>query len=181
MLTSALFAYRTMKQSTTGYTPFYLLYGRTATLPLEFTRPTYQILNPPSSQQYSDQLLQRTIFLQKNLRKAQENACTNIWTAQDSYKQKHDAQKGITLLPHFKIGDQVLHFQVEKATSMSRKLLPSFDGPYYIHQTYPNGTYKLRRPSGQKLKKLVHGNLLKKYNPPSKLQPFVEIIQWPKY
>jgi hypothetical protein len=169
-----------MTQSTTTFTPFYLLYGRTATLPLEFTRPTYQLVNKPDTQNLSTEILQRTTILQGKLKQAQETAQTNICTAQDLYKQQHDARSGNSLFPRFKIGDQVLRFRAEKATSMSHKLAPSFDGPYYIHQVNNNGTYKLRRPSGQKLKKLVHGNLLKLYKPPHKPQPFVEIIQWPK-
>ena len=36
MLPGVLFAYRTSVQKSTGFTPFYLMYGRQAKLPLEF-------------------------------------------------------------------------------------------------------------------------------------------------
>ena len=36
---ATLFAYRTKKHKTTGYTPFYLMYGRQATLPIELKIP----------------------------------------------------------------------------------------------------------------------------------------------
>ena len=39
-LPSALLAYRTMKHNTTQFEPFYLLYGRNATLPIESIYPT---------------------------------------------------------------------------------------------------------------------------------------------
>ena len=34
-ISSVLFAYRTMKHKSTGYSPFYLIYGRQAKLPVE--------------------------------------------------------------------------------------------------------------------------------------------------
>ena len=40
-LPSALFAYRTIRQNTTQYEPFYLTYGREATLPIELELVTY--------------------------------------------------------------------------------------------------------------------------------------------
>src|SRR6266498_4085553 len=36
-----LFAYRTLKHTTTKMEPFFLLYGRQATLPFEFSLPTF--------------------------------------------------------------------------------------------------------------------------------------------
>ena len=46
----ALFAYRTIRQNTTRYKPFYLTYGREATLPIELKIPAYLIkINPEIS------------------------------------------------------------------------------------------------------------------------------------
>ena len=42
-LPSALFAYRTMRQNTTRYEPFYLTYGRDAVLPIDLQLPVHQI------------------------------------------------------------------------------------------------------------------------------------------
>jgi len=38
VLPGVLFAYRTSKQSSTGFSPFFLLYGRTAKLPTEYSQ-----------------------------------------------------------------------------------------------------------------------------------------------
>ena len=46
LISPALFAYRTTKNRTTKFEPFYLLYGRTPTLPIELdivTWPTEDI------------------------------------------------------------------------------------------------------------------------------------------
>ena len=39
---AVLFAYRTKRHATTGYTPFQLVYGRQAILPIETTIPVEQ-------------------------------------------------------------------------------------------------------------------------------------------
>jgi len=181
MLTSALFAYRTMNQSTTGYTPFYLLYGREAMLPLEFSLPTHQLVaSTPKDNNPQSDLEARLLMLRGKLTEAQEKAQQKITWAQQIYKQRHDLQRDQKKIPKFKIGDQVLKLRVELGDAKRYKLEPSFDGPFYIHEVKPNGTYKLRRPSGRKLKQLTHGNLLKRYLSPLKPTPVVEVITWPK-
>ncbi|GBC00600.1 hypothetical protein RclHR1_03900017 [Rhizophagus clarus] len=42
LVDATLFAYRTKKHSTTGFTPFYLVYGRQATLPIDLKLPNIQ-------------------------------------------------------------------------------------------------------------------------------------------
>ncbi|GBC33783.2 putative integrase core domain protein [Rhizophagus irregularis DAOM 181602=DAOM 197198] len=75
-LPSALFAYRTMRQNMTRYEPFYLMYGREATIPIELQISS----QPDSSEQVED--LTATYFkrlyqiiepLEEDRRKAQQN------------------------------------------------------------------------------------------------------------
>jgi hypothetical protein len=178
LLTSVLFAYRTMQHSTTGYTPFYLLYGHEASLPLEFSKPTYS-LNSKNQVSENEWIRNRVTQLQQNLNQAQDRAQTRITQVQTLYKQWYDAKRRVPDVPRFRIGDQVLRHRVELGTAKKNKLEPQFDGPYYIHDSRPQGVYKLRLPSGQKLQKLIHGNQLKHYKPPLQPTPFVEIIKWP--
>ena len=56
-LPSALFAYRTMRQNTTRYEPFYLTYGRDVTLPIELDVPSY-----PSELDITDQTFEIEYF-----------------------------------------------------------------------------------------------------------------------
>jgi len=43
------------------------------------------------------------------------------------------------------------------------KLEPYWDGPYYVHNTFQNGTYRLRTLNGELLQAPAHGDRLKLY------------------
>ena len=177
LLSSATFAYRTAVHSTTRHTPFFLLHGREAKLPLEFALPGYQI---EDSQEDAENLVtKQTQHLENSLKQVQEQAQQKISLAQILYKQQYDRKRKVPETPRFKIGDQVLRARYELGTAKKNKLESQFEGPYYVHQAHPNGTYKLRKVDGQKLQKLIHDNHLKLYRSPPKPQPFVEILQWP--
>jgi hypothetical protein len=168
-----------MTHSTTGYTPFFLLYGREALLPLEFTLPTYPLNNtPPLNEQ--ECLKRRVINLEAKLKSAQEQAQRRITSAQEIYKEWYNRKLGAQPQAQYQIGDQVLKTRVHLTLALSNKLEPRLGGPFFVHQVGPSGTYKLRTPQGKVLQKLIHGNHLKKYLAPLKPQPFVEILQWPK-
>ena len=180
LVPTVTFAYRTMSQSTTKQTPFFLLYGREATLPLEFSLPTHNLRPEKRNSTEESQDLQQRVHLIKNrLQQAQDLAQQKIRTAQELYKQRHDNH--VQNVPRFQIGEQVLRHRAELINSKSVKLELKYEGPYYIHEVYPGGIYKLRRPSGKKLAKKIHGNHLKKYLPPQKPTPYVEVTQWPKH
>ena len=179
LLPSVLFAYRTMTQNTTGHTPFFPLDGRTALLSLEFTLPTYQL----GSTQPLDEAnwIQRQVeILNNKLKHAQEQAQRRITLVQEIYRNWYNKKLGAQPQANFQIGDQVLMTRVQLTLAPSNKLEPRLGGPFFVHQIGPAGTYKLRTPQGQVLKKLIHGNHLKKYLTPFRLEPFVEIIQWPR-
>ncbi|KAG9306179.1 hypothetical protein G9A89_016083 [Geosiphon pyriformis] len=56
----------TMKQDTTQATPFELVYGRTATLPVEIEVSTY-LIEPITEKNFKNTLLKRTYNLMKTL------------------------------------------------------------------------------------------------------------------
>lgn len=58
----------------------------------------------------------------------------------------------------FKIGDQVLMYELAKENVHSDKLKEKWKGPYYIHDYSIPGTYKLRTIDGKILKKLINTN-----------------------
>jgi len=174
LLSSAIFSYRTTPHSTTGYTPFFLMHGREAILPLEFTIPTHRF-TPSKPLDTQDWIKARLNILIGTLVQAQAQAQRRIELAQHSYKERHDKQNNAQPQAQFKIGDQVLKKRMELSPTTNNKLEPKMTGPYYIHESGPSGIYKLRTSAGRIIPKYIHGHHLKLYLPPIKPQPFVLI------
>jgi transposase InsO family protein len=154
-LNAALFAYRTNQNSTTKYTPFKLLYGREAILPMDLQGSENQ------SNEAMDSQLQRHIkFITEDFQNIRTNAQQNITKAQGKQKQYHD--QGIKL-EKFNIGDKVLLYESAKAKVHGDKFREKWTGPYYIHDINGSGAYKLRTMEDKILKRYINTDRLKKY------------------
>ena len=152
---ATLFAYRTKKHKTTGFTPFYLIYGRQATLPIELKIPGVE-----ETDAEQNPLLARLYHLIEQLENDRQVVRDRVFQEQLRQKERHD-QMGLS--EKLKIGDKVL---VEKSwlrTNFSAKLEDKWMGPYYIHNVLKDNVYKLRTLEGRLVKNLVHGNRLKLY------------------
>ena len=145
-----LFAYRTTKHNTTKFTPFFLVYGRKAKLPVDNLKlkDGYTLLN------WIDDLVEE-------LPMKRQKAKDEIAQVQQIQKDRHDAQ--IRSEKYFTIGQKVLYYIAAKEGQRSGKLQPNWKGPYYIYQVCANGSYKLRTMEGKVLKSAVNGSLLKAF------------------
>ncbi|GET66802.1 DDE-type integrase/transposase/recombinase [Rhizophagus irregularis DAOM 181602=DAOM 197198] len=159
-----LFAYRTSKNSSTKIEPFFLVYGRSAKLPID---------NDDNLCNNSDTLLKRVKHLIDDVPQIREEARVQINKSQQKQKDRHDAKlkKNIS----YQIGDKVLYFNAAKEKQWSGKLDPKWKGPFYIHQVLLNGSYKLRTLEGRVLITPVNGTLLKLYHDRQNWQPMVVI------
>jgi len=149
---SVLFAYRTTKHSTTKKTPFFMVYGREAILPLEdveegenfgkeaIIKRTYDLIN----------LVDERIKALENIEKSQE-----VQRKRFNNKIKEETK--------LNIGDKVLLKDAAKEKQYSGKLSQKWKGPFYIHDTFNNGAYKLRTLEGKVLKSPYNIKHLKKY------------------
>jgi len=63
----------------------------------------------------------------------------------------------------YEIGEKVLYYKASMDNQRTGKLDEKWKGPYHIHDTGPNGTYKLRDSRGKLSKSYINGNLLKLY------------------
>ncbi|KAG9300872.1 hypothetical protein G9A89_015328 [Geosiphon pyriformis] len=79
----------TMKQDTTQAIPFKLIYGRTATLPVEIEVSTYSTI-PITEENFKNTLLRRTYGLIETLENKQRRAADNIQKSQEKQKKRHD-------------------------------------------------------------------------------------------
>src|ERR1700743_1289594 len=149
------FAYRTNKQATTKETPFYLLYGREAKLPNEIIEERV-----PQPISVKDNELNRQfelIELQERRKETQER----ITEQQIKRKTKHDQK--VKKEETFRIGDKVLVKEAYKENQRSGKLSQNWKGPYYIHQVYGKGAYKIKTLDGKILKNTHNIRNLKRY------------------
>ncbi|XP_053385075.1 uncharacterized protein LOC128550298 [Mercenaria mercenaria] len=147
-----LFAYRTSKHLSTKQTPFYLVFGRQARLPVE--------LNVPQSEGDNDDydmLLQQRCESFVELSCNREGASMNIKTSQSKQKKYYDAAVH-SEDEVFKVGDQVLVHNTRKVTRKGGKLDVKWKGPYHITKASGKGTYFL-----QGLKTSVSGSRLAIY------------------
>jgi hypothetical protein len=106
-LNAALFAYRTVQNHTTKYTPFKLLYGCEAVLPMDL-QGTNQEINKSTE----ESLQQHIKYITEDLQNIRINAKENIGKAQDNQRKYHDQKvKSVK----FNIGDKVLLYKSAKA------------------------------------------------------------------
>jgi hypothetical protein len=162
-----LLAYRTKRHETTGFTPFYLMHGRQARLPVELMVES----SVSMEKDLPEALLERTFHIMDRLDRDLNKVRERVSEKQKSQKQRHD-DKGVS--PKLNIGDKVLVEQSQLRNNMSAKLESHWIGPYYIHNVLEQNVYKLRNMQGKLVKGVFHGNRLKIYHE-QQLQPMVLI------
>ena len=133
------------------------MYGRDATLPIEFVIPTLQAQLPEKDQQ--DDLLKR---VQRLTGKTDEDRLVvqdRIYKEQQKQKELHDSSLREI---KFKIGELVLLYKSHLREK--QKLEERWKGPYRIHEVLGNGAYKIRTLDEKILKTPVNSERLKRYH-----------------
>ena len=150
-----LLSYWVLRQHSSRFSPFQLVYGLPGRLPvdLEWELPG-PADNPRNIEERIGQILR---WLEPNRLQTTEN----IKQAQERQKRHHDDH--ITPRP-FEIGDKVLVRRSKLETSHSAKFDSMWDGPFYIHQVHRHGTYTLRPlDEWNPISGRFHGDRLKLY------------------
>ena len=149
---SVLFAYRTTKHNTTKKTPFFMVYGREAILPIE---------DFEKGENFGKEAIIKRTYDLINLVDERIKALDNIEQSQNQQKKRHDNK--IKEETKMEIGDKVLLKDAAKEKQYSGKLSSKWKGPYYIHEIIGKGAYKLRTLDGKVLKTSHNIKHLKKY------------------
>ena len=159
MLFPALWVYRTSVKTATGFTPFHLVFGEEAVLPIECEIPSLHLAVEllPDTQP----LEQRLIMLER----ASEDRRVALQTL-EATKKCTNAQYDWKFHPRtFHEGDLVLVYDQARDTLGHGKYDSLWMGPYIISKDLGKGTYLLKEFEGPILPNPHNALYLKRYYP----------------
>jgi hypothetical protein len=155
-LPCAEFAVNNAVKAATGYSPFYLNYGRHPRGPSTAVVDT----NLPACNEFVSGLQKALSLARDSLHSAQTRMKKNA----DTHRRELD----------FKVGDQVLlsSKNIRLRTAGTKKLLPKFLGPFTVLQKIGNLAYKLDLSTDMpKVHPVFHVSLLRPFTPGSNETP----------
>ncbi|CAJ2674684.1 unnamed protein product [Trifolium pratense] len=152
-LDNVLWAYRTTPHSTTGETPFRMVYGTEAVIPVEIGEPSRRTEQPLDEEQ-NDEALREELDLVEEIR---TGASLKEATLKQKIAARHDTK---VIKREFEVGSLVLR---RNADSQDGKLAPNWEGPYRVISKTENGAYYLEDLRGKKLPRPWNAQKLKQY------------------
>eukprot|EP00731_Ephydatia_muelleri_P000583 Em0001g583a len=143
-LPKVCFAYNTSVQTSTGYTPLYLMFGRQAKLPVDLM---YGMDNTPDVE-----LPEYVGNLKRTLQKAYEVAREHIGEKQQFQKELYN--QIVHGLP-FCVGDLVWLYSPAVTKGRSKKLHLPWDGPYRVIKRLSDANYCIQATMGRRRRLVV--------------------------
>ncbi|VDI60021.1 Hypothetical predicted protein [Mytilus galloprovincialis] len=142
---------------TTGYSPFYMMFGEEMRLPFDVA------LEPKDN--LSRDLKDYIAGFLANLKIAHTIAKERDQQQKTKDKARHDLKSNI---PNFSVGDQVLLTNNKVPKGLSRKLHDKANGPYRIIELGPNYTYKIKHIENNTVhKSLINATNMRRYYDPN--------------
>ena len=164
-LPAVTFAYNTGRQETTGYSPFYLLYGRQPRLPIDvFLGSSLNNTASVTAAQYAETLINRLASAKRLLQNR---------TAIMQSKQKDRYDQGRRDVS-YAIDDLVLVYKPIRKKGRAEKLLHHYFGPYKVIRCLSPLNYEVELLSKPGKKDVVHVCRMKPYqqrDPPLEKEP----------
>jgi hypothetical protein len=156
-LWSALWAYRTAYKVTTQFTPFQLVYGQEAILPIEFEIPSLRVAI--ENRLGDEDSLKARLYALEALDEKRRDAHLHTYAMQVRRKSYYDSK----LRPkQFKEGDLVLLYD-SRFFKFPGKLQIHWLGPYEVMDVNPNGSLQLKDFEGKMLPTRINGYRLKPF------------------
>ena len=126
-----LYAYNTMKNATTGFTPFRLMHGREASSPLSMIFAEYQETEPVPVHEYVAKQMADMARISAIVRE-------NVQQAQVRMARNHD--KRMSNYPVLKVGQFAMRFtDVVKKKNHMKKLTRRWRGPFRVVEVFDKG------------------------------------------
>ena len=144
-LDTCVFAYNTSHHESTKFTPFELMFGRKATLPIDLE---LQKASPEEVCQKFHTLYEpNTSAILREHAQCLETAKQNILVAQ--MKQKENYDQKYAKPEWFQVNQVVLKKDFTRKKTKGGKLKERYLGPYTITKVLPHGTYELADSSDE--------------------------------
>src|SRR3954470_15950016 len=158
MLPFALHGYRTSVRTSTGATPFSLVYGMEAVLPVEVEIPSLRVL--------IDAKLDETEWVQTrldHLNLIEEKRLSAICHGQLYQKRIKKAYDKKIRPREFHTGDLVVRKILPIHTDPRGKWTPNYEGPYIVKKAFSGGALILTKMDGEDVPLPVNSDSVKKY------------------
>ena len=152
MIPYLLFAYREVPQSSTGFSPFELLYGRDVRGPLDILRETWE-----ASSKSDETVVSYVLETQRRLKEMADIAGENMLESQEEQKRWYDRR---ARLREFERGDPVLVL----LPTTTDKLMAQWQGPYQVLAREGKVTYLVDMHDRKKRRRVFHVNMLKAFH-----------------
>ena len=156
-LYSAVYSYNITFKTTTGYSPYYLVFGQHAVVPVEFEVPTLRVT--VEERMSEDKSLMERAYRLEELEEARNEASKYLTHRQALTKKYHDKGLKKAVLND---GDLVLLYD-SRFAHFPGKLHTRWLGPYIVHKVFPNGSVQVATLEGDVFPVRVHFDRLKKY------------------
>lgn len=158
MLPFALHGYRTSVRTSTGATPFSLVYGMEAVLSIEVEIPSMRVL---MEAELSEAEWVQSRYDQLNL--IEEKRMTSLCHGQLYQKRMKQAFDKKVRPREFKEGDLVLKKILAFQPDSRGKWTPSYEGPYVVKKAFSGGAMTLQTMDGEELPRPVNTDAVEKY------------------
>lgn len=155
-LSNVLWSIRTTTKNSTGETPFSLVYGAEAVLPIEMYEPTLRVMLYKEEENWEAMKLALDFLPETR---------GNSVLRQKLYKVRmaREYNKRVSKRP-FKVRDFVLRsMEAVGRANEEGKLTPTWEGPYEIIEEIRDGTFRLQDQTGRELPRTWNADNLKKY------------------
>lgn len=153
-LASTVYAYNTAEKTTTGHTPYFLVYGQHPLSILSLGLPSLLTEDPEVA------VMEDRLAIIEELEEEREAALDQTKAVQDKRKFRFDSR--IRHEPIF-AGDLVLIYD-SRHQKFPGKLHVRWIGPYLVNRVYENGSLECSTLDHEPLPTRVNGSRVKKYH-----------------
>ena len=158
MLSFALHGYRTLARTSTGETPYSLVYGMEAVLPIKVQIPSHMIMEDAGLNK--DDWI-RTRLDQLNL--IDEKRLTAIFHGQTYQKRMIKDFNNNARRQEYQVGDLVIKRIILPQGDPRGKWTPTYEGPFVVKNIFSGGAMILTTMDGDDLPHPVNADIVKRY------------------